>query len=165
MADSGIFTPVRFRLSNPVGGSPFTVDTNPYLANDNVGGLGRVYYGNALKGGLVMRGMSLRDISGQDIPYDVHLYRSAPGGETPLLDNAPFTPTVEYADLEIGIITIEAGLYKTANGGAYSKAYKEVTHIDIDNVSAGQFFVYMEPLVGVTYAALDLLPEFVFWSE
>ena len=160
------FRVVRLPLSNVDGGLPFVIQAAPYLINDVVGGLGRVYYKHVTDGGLVMRGVAMRDTAKKDIPYDLHIYKSAPGGSSPIDDNDPFAPSVADGDLEIGIVTIEAGRYKTVSGGAYSKAYKEITDVEIDMESDGEFYVYLECLAAVTpISTADLLPEFVFWAN
>lgn len=157
---------IFLRLSNSPGGIPFLIDTDPYLANDNVGGLGRVYYGHLLGNDLIMRGIALRDTAKKNIAFNFHIYRSPPVEPLPLSDNDPFIPSVAYADLEIGIVTVEAGLYATPPGGNYSKAYKEITHINIGKSDDNAFYVYMECLSAGTYLnEKDLLPEFVFWRS
>ena len=120
-------------------GTAFVVSATAYEANDVVGGLSKVIYSTG--GGLLMRGVSIRDDAVQNEPYIIHIYRSVP---STVADAAAMAPTTADGDLEIGTITINAGDYATANGSAYSKAYKAVSDIEVDESSGGTFYVYME---------------------
>ena len=144
-----------------VDGDDFAVLTSEYAANDALGPIGKVKTGSG--GGMLLRGVSIRDKARQDVPYLMHIYRSEPSA---IADSAAFAPTVADSDLEIGIVTILAADYITANGNAYSKVYKAITDIEPREFSKGEFYVRLENTATKTYPAVDdLKVEFWYWMD
>lgn len=142
-------------------GSAFVVTLAAYTANDVIGGLGRVKTGSG--GGMLLRGISIRDTDQQDEPYIIHIYRSEP---STIADSGAFAPTVADADLEIGTVTVAATDYVTDPGTTYSKAYVAIPdgNNEIPENSDGTFFVYLQCTDTPDYAAVDDLKiEFNYW--
>jgi hypothetical protein len=143
-------------------GDAFVVSVAAYTANDCVGGLAKVFYGTG--GGLLLRGISIRDNAVQNEPYIVHIFRSTPS--TTIADADAMALVSADGDLEVGQVTINAGDYVTVNGGDYSKAYKSISDIEIDEVSKGAFYVYLECTATPDYVATDdIKVEFVYWID
>lgn len=155
MGDTRIFRKVMTQTD----GTAFVVTLAAYTANDSVGGQGMVKTGVGT--GMTLRGLSIRDTARQDEPYIIHIFRSI---ASTIADADAMALTVADGDLEIEQVIVNAGDYVTANGNAYSKAYKPITNIEIDESSDGTFYVYLECTDTPDYAAVDDLKiEFVYW--
>jgi len=142
-------------------GGVLTTATTAYTANDCVGGLLKCVYGTG--GGALLRWVKVLDYAAQSEPYIIHLYRSTPAT---IADDAAFAPTDAMGLLEIGQITVVAGDYKTANGSAYSVAYKEDVNQDVPESSAGTIYLYLQCTDTPNYVATtDLVIEMMFWVD
>ena len=150
-------------------GDAFVVTLAAYSANDCVGGLAKVVTGSG--GGMLLRGVSIRDNAVRNEPYIIHIFRSQPVGADPdnpvtIADAAAMALVSADGDLEIGQVTINAVDYVTANGGDYSKAYKEITGIEVREPSDGTFYVYLECTDTPDYVAVDDIKiEFWYWMD
>ncbi len=143
-------------------GTAFVVTLAAYTANDSVGGLGKVVTGSG--GGMLLRGVSIRDNAVQDEPYIIHIFRSEP--TTTIADAAAMALVSADGDLELGQVTIAASDYATANGGDYSKAYKAITKTEVREPSEGTFYVYLECTATPDYVAVDDIKiEFWYWMD
>ncbi len=150
------------RIMTQSDGDDFVVTLAAYTANDCVGGLGIVKTGSG--GGMLLRGVSIRDNAVQNEPYIIHIFRSAPS--TTIADGDPMALVSADGDLEIGQVTINAGDYVTANGGDYSKAYKAIDNIEVRESSDGTFYVYKECTDTPDYVAVDdIKVEFWYWMD
>jgi len=142
-------------------GTAFVVSATAYTADDVVGGLGRVKTGSG--GGMLLRGVSIRDTHKQSEPYIIHIYRSEP---STIADADPFAPTVADADLEIGTVTINNADYATDAGSSYSKAYKAIDKIEVRESSGGTLYVYLQCTATPDYNAVtDVKVEFWYWMD
>lgn len=149
-----------FIMTN-TSGNAFTVLQTEYAANDALGPIGRVKTGSG--GGMLLRGVSIRDKARQNVPYIIHIYRSTP---STIADSASFVPTVADGDLELGIITINTGDYVTANGNNYSKLYKAISKVEVREISGGEFYARLQNTATKTYpAADDIKIEFWYWMD
>lgn len=139
----------------------FVVKTTEYAANDALGPIGLVKTGSG--GGMLLRGVSIRDKARQDVPYIIHIYRTEPSA---IADSVAFAPSVADGDLELGIVTINAADYITANGNAYSKVYKAISKTEVREPGAGSFYVRLENTATKTYPAVDdIKVEFWYWMD
>jgi hypothetical protein len=151
------------KVMTQTDGTAFVVSLAAYTANDSVGGQGMVATG--VGGGLTLLGVSIRDDAVQNEPYIIHMFRSQ---ASTIADADAMALTTADGDLEVGTVTVAAGDYVTANGGAYSKAYKPIPAqmAQVDESSAGTFYVYLECTATPDYAAVgDLKIEFVYWAD
>ena len=143
-------------------GAAFAVTLDAYAQYDIVGGLSKLTYGTG--GGAWLLGLEVVDDAVQNEPYLVHIYKSSTG-LTAIANDAAAAFDAADGALEVGLVTINAGDYVTANGSAYSKAYKDVS-IKIDESSAGVVYVYLEALLTPDYAAVgDMVIYGTFWIE
>jgi len=144
-------------------GTAYAVSATAYEQYDVVGGLARVRYGT--EGGALLRQIKVLDYHNQSEPYIIHIYRSTP---STIADAAAFAPTDADGLLEIGQVTVNAANYDTANGSAYSVAYKKGADVDIDvpGVAQGTIYVYNECADTPDYnATTDLVFEYTFWID
>ena len=143
-------------------GADFAVTLTAYGQYDIVGGLSKFFYGTG--GGAWLLGLEVRDDNVQSEAYLAHIYKSSTG-LTVIADAATAAFDAADADLEIGLVTINAGDYVTATGSAYSKAYVPCS-VKIDESSNGVCYVYLECTATPDYAAVgDLAIQGVFWIE
>lgn len=148
-------------LTNSAG-TAFVVTLTAYTANDCVGGLAKVVTGSG--GGMLLRGVSIRDNAVQNEPYIIHIFRSEP--PTTVADADAMDLVSADGDLEIGTVTIAATDYATANGGDFSKAYVAIENIEVRETSDGTFYVYLECTATPDYVAVDDLKiEFWYWMD
>ncbi len=153
--------PLAFTMTDD-DGNAFAVDTAAYVAGDCIGGRALVRFSSG--GGALLRQIKVLDQSDTNVSFIIHIYSSEPPSD--IADNAAFTPADGDGAVEIGQVTVAAGDYVTANGGAYSVAYKfgPDNEIDIPGTALGAIYIYLEALAGGTYAAAtDLVLDFTFW--
>ena len=143
-------------------GAAFAVTLDAYTQYDIVGGLSKFTYGTG--GGAWLLGLEVIDDANQKEPYLVHIYKNAVG-LTAIANDAAAAFDAADGALEIGLVTVAAVDYVTANGSAYAKAYVDCS-VKVDESSAGVIYVYLEALLTPDYAAVgDLVINGVFWVE
>jgi hypothetical protein len=153
---------LRSVLKKPDRSDFVVVASSIYAANDSVGGPGKVFYSTG--GGLILRGVSVRDNSKQNAALKLYLYRSTP--TTTAVDHDEWIPVSADADLEIGTVTIAGTDYVDETN--YSKVYKEIAapNGEVDESSVDSFDVVVKTTGTPTYAAVtDLKIEFVYWID
>lgn len=142
-------------------GTALVVATSAYTAHDVVGGLLKCSYGTG--GGALLRRIKVLDYGVQSEPYIIHIYRSAP---STIADDAAFAPLDADGLLELGVVTVAAGNYVTANGSAYSVAYMEAVNLEIPEICVGTIYIYLQCTDTPDYvAATDLVIEMTFWVD
>ncbi len=131
-----------------------TLDTNAYTAGDVLGGVQTIA---DLPAG-VWRHLKIVDKAAQATGMRIWFFRADPD----IADDVAFSPTDSELDDAACFYTINAGKYITPTGGANSIAFVSP---NIDIVTAGTYYVYLETLGTPTYAEESLTLEFTFWNN
>jgi len=151
--------PLLFPVLTASSGAAIAVSTSAYTIGDVVGAQLKCFFGTDHGGRII--GAYITDKGVQSAAYIIHVYGSV---ASTIANDAAFAPTDADAILEIGTISVSAGDYATANGGAYSKAYMTPPDCDITIPATvdGAVWVYLEVLEAADYvAATDLVIDFL----
>lgn len=131
-----------------------TLDTDAYTANDVLGGVQTMTLPSCCWWQL-----KIQDDAAQALGMRIWFFRADPN----IADDAAMAPTDDELDDLAAIYTIADSDYITPSGGANAIVF--APSINIDLITPGLYYVYLETTGTPTYAANSLTLEFGFWDN